>query len=182
MASVSGFWKLRSIGCHPSGLFSSLGVMVLLTRRCQFSHLSFGSWWSCSATEKITGSYSRLQIFSSLVWVFFRFCLGTPTVSASVWGRLKVFDTDERWFYYTFDSWPVLDVSIGMGETCKPDVRGEVITGRALPSHEVLWLVSARHCIIFDESKALMQIEAMIVRRTWRPQYGTWGNSSRWLQ
>lgn len=66
---------------------------------------------------------------------------------------------DERWFNYNFDSGSVHDVPRGLVETSKLEANDNVVTGRALPSCQVSWVVPAERCGTFDEPKALRRIE-----------------------
>lgn len=44
-------------------------------------------------------------------------------------------------------------------ETRKGDAFGNVVTGQALQSFQILKVVPAEHCVTFDEERALMHIE-----------------------
>lgn len=68
-------------------------------------------------------------------------------------------DTDERWFYYTFDSGSVQDVPTGLIETCKWNANDNVINGCALTSREISGAFTAERDVTFDEAKSLMQVE-----------------------
>lgn len=70
-------------------------------------------------------------------------------------------DSDDRWYYFFFESGFVHDVPTFLIKTCKPDASGSVITGCTLPSiREVLRVVLAKRRVTCNEVVMLMRIEA----------------------